>query len=758
MALQLIEGQDIGVHYSLLHRITEGDKGENWLALDKNLNERVVLKIFNEPLNESTRSRISANLSSLKGLVHPNIARVYDLDQHEGMDYISCQYIRGARPWEPSAESFTVQWPFLQQVFDALEFAHSLSVAHGHLHPGNLLIDEKNNLYISDFGLPPDLHDRHTYREYLSPQILQGKSPDVSDDIYSLGCHLFQALTGRPWQQGETFRSDSPIPDDIRQVVTGMLNESPYDRPARIDTIRKTVEQYATGDETSAPIEVQRPGAIRQARDERQPTAPRTHRLPRERRLVSASTALAGLAILILLAGAIFFLLPEREPAAQSSSSETQADSQTSAQQQAPSEPTGPGPIESARLERLKEEGQDLANKVVQRQVRLEDQGVQIWAPERYQQISEEAAQGDALYREGEYREAIEVYEAAMAALEDLMNDRDTIKQRHVEAGEQALKDGDHRKAIEAYTVLTAMEPDNEAYAANLERAENLEEVLSHMERGRGLEKDGKLSEALAQFRQALELDSKWQPASEAIERTENKIAQRNFTDAMSRGFNALSDDRYEEAKQAFTQAQKIFPDSPEPANGLDQVELAKQLDTIEAHKEVAENYEASEQWQKAMEEYKAALAIDDSLTFAQRGIETAGHRLEVNEQLDKYLNQPTIMQDDDELAAARKLIAEASRIDNPGPNLKQKISDLSRYVSVAREPVTLEVTSDNKTRVTVYKVGRLGKIESRKLEVHPGEYTIVGKRDGYRDVQKTVTILAGQGPESVYISCTEKI
>lgn len=757
MALQLIEGQDIGAHYSLLHRITEGDTSENWLALDEHLNERVVLKIFNEPLNEATRAGIKANLSSLRGLVHPHIARVYDLDRHNDMDFVSCQYIKGARPWEPSAESFTAQWPLLEQVFDALEFAHSLSIAHGHLHPGNLLIDEEDNLYISDFGLPADLHDQHKYREYLSPQILQGQPPDITDDVYSLGCHLFRTLTGRPWQRGETFKSDSPIPDDIRHVVSRMVNDSPYERPARIGAIKKPIEQYATGDEEAAPIEIRHPGVLRQAPEERQPSKSATHRLPRERQLVSASAALTGFGILILFALAVFFVLPEDEPEpaiVEPVAPETQAGSP----QRTSPEPSGPGPIEAARLERLKEKGQDIANKLVRLQVRLEDQGVQVWAPERYQQISEEANEGDALYREGEYQEAINVYNAAIAALEGLINDMDAIKQRYVKAGKQALEEGDHQRALEAYTVLTVMEPDNEAYAAGLKRAENLEEVLSIMEQGRRLERDEKFNEALVKFRQARELDSKWQPASDAIDRTKDKIAQQNFTDAMSRAFNALADNRYEDARQAFHEAQKIFPNSPEPDDGLDQVKLAKQLDTIKAHKEAAEDYEASEQWQEAIREYEAALAIDNSLTFAQRGAERARHRLEISEKLDRFLDQPTIMQDDEELAAAKKLIAEASRIDKPGPQLKKKINDLSHYVSLAREPITLKVTSDNRTRVTVYKVGRLGRIESTELELYPGKYTILGEREGYRDVQETVTLLAGQGPESVYVSCTEKI
>ncbi|MEX2489109.1 MAG: protein kinase [Pseudomonadales bacterium] len=767
MALQLFEGQDIGAHYSLLRRITESEVGENWLALDKDLNERVVLKIFREPLNESTRTLISANLSSLKGLIHPNIARIYNLEEHEGTDFVSCQYISAARPWEPSAESFTAQWPFLKQVFDALEFAHGLSLAHGHLHPGNLLIDDQDNLYISDFGLPADLHHNHQYRDYLSPQIRQGQSADVTDDIYSLGSHLFQALTGRPWHPGESFKSDSPIPDDVRRVVSQMLQDSPYERPSRIGVVREIIEQHASSEETARPIEIHRPGFIGRSTNQTYPepnvrasTSPApAHRLPRERRLISSSVALAGLAILILLAGGIFFLLPENEsrpelepivPETTSPATETQIRTPDAAPER--------GPIENARLERLKEKGKEIANEVVRLQIRLEDRGVRIWAPEEYRQISAQASQGDDLYREGEYRKAIEAYESATTAYQELLDKADTVKNDNIEAGEEALANGDVQTALEAYSILTALEPDNETFQKGLERAENLDQVLSHMQAGRQLENQGHLTDALERFRKARELDPQWKPAPQAINRTRDKIAQQEFTDAMSQGFMALAEDEYERAQEAFSQARKIFPDSREPDDGLNQVALAKKLDTIEAHKEAAEEYELSEQWPKAIEEYEAALSMDDTLTFARDGIERATHRLEINRELDKYLDRPTLMQADEELSAARSAIAKASRLENPGPKLKRKVDKLSRYVSVAREPVSLQVTSDNKTDVTVYKVGHLGKIETRELELHPGEYTIVGKREGYRDVRKTVTLLADQETRSVHISCTEKI
>ncbi len=475
---------------------------------------------------------------------------------------------------------------------------------------------------------------------------------------------------------------------------------------------------------------------------------------------MSASAAFIGFAILILLAGGVLFLLPERQPA-------RNAIDQRPAPQPPPSAQAGPrpaagppemAPVEIARLERLKEEGKELGNELVRLQVRLEDSGVQIWAAEKYKEITAQSTRGDSLFRDGKYEEAIDVYESVIAALEQLRDNIDAIEARNLEAGKQALEDGEPRRAIEAYTVLTTIDPDNRTYAAGLERAENLEEVLAHMQQGRMYENDGEPAKALDEFRLARDLDSGWQPAGRAVDRVQRKIARQNFTNAMSRGFTALADGRYERARAAFLEARTVFPDSQEPDDGLQQVELARQLDTIEAHKEGAAEFEDEEQWPKAIDEYEAALAMDGTLAFAQQGLERAKSRLEINLTLDEFLDDPAVMQADKQLAAARKAVAEAGRIENAGPKLKEKVSELSRYIALARVPIPLEVESDNQTEVIVYKVGKLGKIESKRLELYPGKYTIVGQREGYRDVQEQVTLLAGQGPQSVYVSCTEKI
>jgi hypothetical protein len=89
---------------------------------------------------------------------------------------------------------------------------------------------------------------------------------------------------------------------------------------------------------------------------------------------------------------------------------------------------------------------------------------------------------------------------------------------------------------------------------------------------------------------------------------------------------------------------------------------------------------------------------------------------------------------------------------------LKQQLSTLSRLVSVARIPITIELNSDNKTDIEIYRVGKYGQLGSTQVELYPGDYTIVGRRRGYRDIRRELTLLAGEATDPIYISCIEKI
>lgn len=771
MTLELREGQDLGSRYSLLHRIAESDTGQVWLAIDLDNDERVCLKILDG--NAELQEECAAAIQATRGLIHPNIVRSYDASTYEGNLFYSSAYVKGALPFDLKGSNFANDWPILEQILTSLEFAHSLGIYHGQLHPGNLLVDTAGQLHITDFALPGALALRG--HKYLSPERKQGQPADSSDDIYSLGCILFQLLTGRQWVAGETFESSSPIPAIVQQTVSAMLDLSPYARPGNLQELKESLGNYAQGVPDAQRIEIQQTdfsrASSRSASESNvektsDPSQQQVHRLPREKNQISSTVVFAALAVLLIIAGFVFVILPgiQSKPVAHREAPGTAGVVAPKAAIPKTTEPeveplaTELAPLEIAQLEFLKEEGKKIAAQLVRKQVELEDIGVLLWAPGPYAETNKVAETGDADYRDKNYQAAINSYKSAIAALEALAQSVPGILQDNLEAGNNAFMSEDVDAALAAWTIVSAIEPNNSDYNLQLLRAENFQQVLTYMSTAEFKERESALDDALVAFRQAAKLDPQWQPARDAISRIRLKVAKMNFADAMSDGFSALAGQRYEEARNAFARASKILPNSGEPADGVLQIDLAERMDTIEAHRDRASALIAKEDWAGAIAEYESVVALDTSLVFASRGLQNAQTQLELNQVIDRFLEQPTLMQKDKEFAAAKKALIAASKHRKSAPKLKDKLSTLSRLISVARIPIPIEITSDNKTDVTVYKIGNFGKIESTRLKLIPGKYTIVGKRRGYRNVRVELVLLAGEPTPPISIRCTEKI
>jgi hypothetical protein len=73
-------------------------------------------------------------------------------------------------------------------------------------------------------------------------------------------------------------------------------------------------------------------------------------------------------------------------------------------------------------------------------------------------------------------------------------------------------------------------------------------------------------------------------------------------------------------------------------------------------------------------------------------------------------------------------------------------------------KPVHLSLLSDNATAVAIPSIGQFGTFAKRDIELKPGRYTVIGTRDGYRDVYRDITVVAGQESQTIHVSCSDPI
>jgi len=201
-----------------------------------------------------------------------------------------------------------------------------------------------------------------------------------------------------------------------------------------------------------------------------------------------------------------------------------------------------------------------------------------------------------------------------------------------------------------------------------------------------------------------------------------------------------------------------LRPQAREAQDGLVEAEEGARLNKIALIEARGLAFERRELWDDAIAQYRDALKGDPNLVFAQAGLERSDVRAGLDAKLRNLIENPTLLFGDTVLADARRLVAEARAVPDAGPRLQDQIAKLDRLVALAATPIAVQLQSDERTEVTLYRVGALGVFTSKQVELRPGTYTAIGSRNGYRDVRQTFTVLPGRNLAPIKVICSEPI
>jgi serine/threonine protein kinase/tetratricopeptide (TPR) repeat protein len=259
--------------------------GEVYLAQDTELDRKVALKILPAELAAS-RDRMRRFVQEAKAaaaLNHPNVAHVYEIGEHDGLNFIAMEYVEGKTLREKihfERTELRKLIKYLQQVAVGLAKAHAAGIVHRDLKPDNIMITRDGYAKILDFGLAKLIEPAATAFGsetasdvatvaledhslpgklmgtvgYMSPEQAQGKADiDHRSDIFSFGCMLFEAVTGRRPFQGESkvqslyrivYEPAPPLKDfnpaaspELQRIVRRCLAKDPDERYQSIQDV-----------------------------------------------------------------------------------------------------------------------------------------------------------------------------------------------------------------------------------------------------------------------------------------------------------------------------------------------------------------------------------------------------------------------------------------------------------------------------------------------------------------------------------------
>ncbi|MEU6221628.1 serine/threonine-protein kinase [Streptomyces sp. NPDC047022] len=264
----------IAGRYQLDTTIGRGAMGEVWRAYDRMLGRPVAVKVLlGQNADPTADSRFRLEARTAGRLHHPHVVGVLDFGEHDGKLFLVMELVEGdslSRVLSDGgplpAERVAV---IAAQAAAGLAVAHEQGIVHRDIKPGNLLLDASGTVKIGDFGIARFLDDPSGGLTatgqivgtslYLAPERALGKPAGGASDVYSLGCVLYQLLTGQPPFRGNTpieilhhHLDSAPVPPSrlgvllppaFENYLLGLLAKRPEDRPSA----RATAEWFGSG-------------------------------------------------------------------------------------------------------------------------------------------------------------------------------------------------------------------------------------------------------------------------------------------------------------------------------------------------------------------------------------------------------------------------------------------------------------------------------------------------------------------------------
>jgi serine/threonine-protein kinase len=268
----------LGGRYRVEQELGRGGMAKVFRGTDTVLGRPVAIKVLAPRFSDDASfvQRFRREAQAAARLSNPNVVGVFDTGTDDGVHYIVMEYVDGKTLAEYLAGGGRIMperaIEIAEAVCEALAAAHAQGVIHRDIKPGNIMITPSGQVKVADFGIARMTTSAETVEQtaavlgtaaYLSPEQAQGRPVDARSDLYSLGCVLYEMVTGRP-----PFTGDSPVavaskhvlepptppsklnPDvspELEAVILRALAKNPDNRYASAEELRADLERARRG-------------------------------------------------------------------------------------------------------------------------------------------------------------------------------------------------------------------------------------------------------------------------------------------------------------------------------------------------------------------------------------------------------------------------------------------------------------------------------------------------------------------------------
>jgi Protein kinase domain len=261
--------------YLIQDRLGAGGMGAVWRGRDQRLKRDVAIKVLTaQPGDQDAFKRFEREAVMAARLDHDGITKVYDFGQHSGENFIVMELLEGRDlraelAQQPRGLSVTRAVGLARQAADALAAAHAGGVVHRDIKPANLFVRPGDRLKVCDFGIAKATDATRALTAtgvafgtppYMAPERFTGSRGDARSDLYSLGCVLYEMLTGQLYAAAAGAPAIAldqlarkGVPGPLTAITCQMLSVSPQGRPATAAAVAVDLSRVDTAPRQGAP-------------------------------------------------------------------------------------------------------------------------------------------------------------------------------------------------------------------------------------------------------------------------------------------------------------------------------------------------------------------------------------------------------------------------------------------------------------------------------------------------------------------------
>ncbi|GLV60344.1 hypothetical protein KDH_71640 [Dictyobacter sp. S3.2.2.5] len=257
-------------NYRLVQLLGSGGFAQVYLGIHRHLETPAAIKVLHTQVKDQEGQSFLQEARMIARLQHPHIVRILEFNVEDEMPYLVMQYSANGTLRQRFAGEQAVPLerclPYLKQVASALQYAHDHRVIHRDVKPENMLLDEKGDVFLSDFGIATQARSSRSVTvsevigtvRYMAPEQLRGK-PRPASDQYALAIIAYEWLCGQLPFQGKEYLAIArqhltvpppslrehgiAIPVSIEQVILTALAKDPHQRYGQVQDFAEALEE-----------------------------------------------------------------------------------------------------------------------------------------------------------------------------------------------------------------------------------------------------------------------------------------------------------------------------------------------------------------------------------------------------------------------------------------------------------------------------------------------------------------------------------